>query len=55
MRDVYQVLREKELQLERVRSEVEALRAAAPLLTDVEELLQSESDLFPPMRAVNSD
>lgn len=34
MRNVYQVLREKELELERVTREVEALRLVAPMLTD---------------------
>jgi len=51
MRDVYQVLREKELEVSRVREEVEALRAAIPLLADGEEVEPSEA----PMRAVNSD
>jgi hypothetical protein len=51
MRDVYQVLREKELEISRVREEVEALRAAIPLLADGEEAEPSEA----PMRAVNSD
>jgi hypothetical protein len=34
MRDIYEVLREKEHALERVRREIEALRAVAPLLAD---------------------
>lgn len=34
MKDVYQVLREKELDVTRVRKEVEALRCAIPLLAD---------------------
>jgi hypothetical protein len=34
MRDLYQTLREKEIDLERVRHEVEALRFVAPLLTE---------------------
>ena len=55
MRDVYQVLREKELEVSRVRQEIEALRAAIPLLTDGDELELSEAPAFPPMRAVNSD
>ena len=36
MRDVYEVLREKELEVSRLQGEVEALRVAAPLLTDAE-------------------
>ena len=55
MRDVYQVLREKELEITRVRQEVETLRAAIPLLADSEELEPLESPAFTPMRAVNSD
>jgi hypothetical protein len=34
MRDVYEVLRAKEILIERLRREVEALRLAAPLLND---------------------
>ncbi len=36
MRDVCEVLREKELEVSRLQGEVEALRAAAPLLTEAE-------------------
>jgi hypothetical protein len=36
MKDVYEVLRQKELEVSRLQKEVEALRVAAPLLTDVE-------------------
>jgi len=39
MRDVYQVLREKELQMVRVRQEIEALRSIIPLLEDEEDIL----------------
>ena len=34
MRDVYDVLRQKELELSRLEIEVEALRVVAPLLAD---------------------
>jgi hypothetical protein len=34
MRNVYEVLRQKELELTRLEKEVEALRVAAPLLSD---------------------
>lgn len=34
MQDVYEVLREKEIAIERVRREIEALRLALPLLND---------------------
>jgi hypothetical protein len=32
MRDVYEVLRQKELEMSRLQKEIEALRVAAPLL-----------------------
>jgi hypothetical protein len=34
MKNVYEVLRQKELEVSRVEKEVEALRVAAPLLAD---------------------
>jgi len=34
MRNVHEVLRQKELELTRVRQEVEALRCVAPMLTE---------------------
>lgn len=34
MKDIYEVLREKEMTLARLRTEVEALRLVAPLLAD---------------------
>ena len=34
MKDIYEILRLKEIELSRVGTEVEALRVAAPLLTD---------------------
>jgi hypothetical protein len=34
MKNVYEVLRQKELELTRLEKEVEALRVAAPLLSD---------------------
>ena len=39
MKNVYEVLRQKELELARLEKEVEALRVAAPLLSDDKELL----------------
>ena len=42
MKNVYEVLRQKELELARLEKEVEALRVAAPLLSDDKEL-QSET------------
>jgi hypothetical protein len=35
MKDIYEVLRQKETELERVQNEMQALRIAAPLLEDV--------------------
>jgi hypothetical protein len=37
MKNVYEVLRQKELELARLEKEVEALRVAAPLLSDEKE------------------
>jgi len=37
MKNVYEVLRQKELELSRLEKEVEALRVAAPLLSDDKE------------------
>ena len=39
MKNVYEVLRQKELELARLEKEVEALRVAAPLLSDDKEML----------------
>jgi hypothetical protein len=38
MKNVYEVLRQKELELARLEKEVEALRVAAPLLSDDKEM-----------------
>jgi hypothetical protein len=54
MRDLYQVLREKELDVVRVREEIDLLRAVIPLLSDEDDLL-SEHPLYTPIRAMNSD
>lgn len=45
MRDVYEVLREKERGLERVRREVEALRLTAQLVNESEDLPASTTIL----------
>ncbi len=45
MRNVYELLRHKELALERVRSEVKALRAVVPLLAEPNDPVVSQSDL----------
>jgi hypothetical protein len=50
MKNVYEVLRQKELEVSRLEKEVEALRVAAPLLADGE----AEDDRQPTLqRAVN--
>ena len=49
MRDAYEVLRQKELEVSRLQKEVEALRVAAPLLSDGE----AEDDQPTLQRAVN--
>jgi hypothetical protein len=45
MKDVYQLLRKKESDAERLRHEIDSLRIAAPLLADdeIEKELQGES------------
>ena len=50
MKDVYEVLRQKELEVSTLQAEVEGLRVAAPLLADGE----AEDDNHPTLqRAVN--
>jgi len=44
MRNVYEVLRTKELDLQRVRNEVEALRLIAPLLAERDEQPKGEAE-----------
>ena len=48
MKDVYEVLRQKELEVSRLKHEVEALRVAAPLLSD-----GAAEGHKPTLRAVN--
>ncbi len=43
MKNVYEVLRQKELELTRLEKEVEALRIAAPLLSEEKESLSDGS------------
>jgi asparagine synthetase A len=51
MKNVYEVLRQKELEVSRLKQEVEALRVAAPLLSEGGE---AEDDHQPTLqRAVN--
>ncbi len=44
MKNVYEVLREKEAQLRKIQVEVEALRVAAPLLSESESEAENESN-----------
>ncbi len=48
MRNVYQLLRQKELDLERVHREVEALRAVVPLLAERHDSVVNQSAPAPP-------
>ncbi len=51
MKNVYEVLRQKEMELTRLEKEVEALRLVAPLLSEEKEI---NSDMVKPMaQAVN--
>jgi len=51
MKNVYEVLRQKELELSRLEKEVEALRVAAPLLSDDKEANVSEATTAKPLLA----
>ena len=48
MKNVYEVLRQKELELARLEKEVEALRVAAPLLSDDKDAAASETAVSKP-------
>lgn len=49
MKNVYEVLRQKELELTRLEKEVEALRVAAPLLSEEKEMAEApKPSLAPP-------
>ena len=51
MKNVYEVLRQKELELARLEKEVEALRVAAPLLSDEKEPVAETSMAKPTLTA----
>ena len=51
MKNVYEVLRQKELELARLEKEVEALRVAAPLLSDDKEVASTETAVSKPALA----
>ena len=54
MRDFYQVLREKELAVIKVREEIEALRNIIPLLEEDEDGAPPTSSVYP-MHAVTNE
>lgn len=51
MKNVYEVLRQKELELARLEKEVEALRVAAPLLSDDKEATSDTAVAKPTLAA----
>jgi len=51
MKNVYEVLRQKELELTRLEKEVEALRMVAPLLSDDKEMLAEGTNNKPALTA----
>ncbi len=51
MKNVYEVLRQKELELARLEKEVEALRVAAPLLSDEKESVTDTAIAKPTLTA----
>ena len=55
MRDVHQLLREKEAEIARVRQEIEALRSSIPLLLDDQDIDPAEAPGYAPLQAVNQE
>ena len=51
MKNVYEVLRQKELELSRLEKEVEALRVAAPLLSDDKDATPEATNAKPALTA----
>jgi len=54
MKNVYEVLRQKELEMARLEKEVEALRVAAQLLSDDKDMAAETSDRTKPTLAASS-
>ena len=54
MKDVYEVLRQKALELSRVEREVEALRVTAPLLSESDEADSDNKPTLASSRAANA-
>ena len=56
MRDVYPVIHEKDLEIMKVRQEVDALRSILPLLTDEEDDdVPVDGPVYPSLRVVNRE
>ena len=56
MRDVNEVIREKEGEINRVRHEIAALRSILPLLADeTDDDVPVDAPAYPGLRAVNRD
>jgi hypothetical protein len=55
MRDLYQVLREKELEITRIRKEIEALRAIIPLLDDNDDTMHGASPMVANLRGASHE
>jgi hypothetical protein len=53
MKNVYEVLRQKELELARLEKEVEALRVAAPLLSDDKDSAAETPSVKPTLATTN--
>lgn len=54
MKNVYEVLRQKELEMARLEKEVEALRVAAPLLSDDKDMASDNAGSKPTLTATSS-
>jgi hypothetical protein len=54
MKDVYEVLRQKERELSRLEKEIAALRVAAPLLSEDDEADNDNKPTLARSRAVNA-
>jgi bifunctional pyridoxal-dependent enzyme with beta-cystathionase and maltose regulon repressor activities len=55
MRNVYQVIHEKELEIMKVRQEVDALRSILPLLADEDDDVPVDGPVYPSLRVVNRE
>ena len=53
--EVYQLLREKEAEIARVRQEIEALRSSIPLLLDDQDIDPADAPRYAALRAANQE